>query len=228
MGPTDDDVGDEAFGGPARVSAAQWLQASFGRLGMSHGAAGGGSVRGSMGSRAGGSTPVERLGSAWAGAGAGAGASGCTAIREKALGPSDPDLAMSFTALARIERERGRPGAAIGHDERAVKIMEDTHGKEHTRLAEPLTGLAESLLAARRPAEALAPLERALAITAPRPEFHVVVVWQRFLLAQALWDSGGDRSRARALAEQVASDPESAKDATFLAKVQGWLANRRQ
>ncbi|MBL9099339.1 MAG: tetratricopeptide repeat protein [Myxococcales bacterium] len=150
------------------------------------------------------------------------------AIREKALGSKDPDLAMSLAALARIERERGRPEAAIGHDERAVKIMEETQGSEHRRLAEPLTGLAESLLAAKRPAEALAPLERALAITEPRPEFAVVVVWQRFLLAQALWGSGGDRTRARVLAERAAADPESQRDPKFVAKVQAWLASHRR
>jgi tetratricopeptide (TPR) repeat protein len=149
------------------------------------------------------------------------------AIRERALGPDDPDVAQLLAELSRIELQRGHPEVAIRHAERSVAIYEARLGAGHVRLAEPLTGLAEALLAARRPDAALAPLARALAITEPRPEFRVVTVFQRFLLAQALWDGGGDRTRARALARQAAADPESRRDPAFAARLAAWLAAHR-
>ena len=60
--------------------------------------------------------------------------------------------------------------------------------------------LAQGLLALdqHRPAEAIAPLERALKLA---PE--VVRAKVQFTLARALWDSNRDRARARELATQA-------------------------
>ncbi len=62
------------------------------------------------------------------------------------------------------------------------------------------SGLGEDLLALGRPGEALAPLERAARMAAGPGEQQGLA---RFGLARALWESGGDRARALALAESA-------------------------
>jgi hypothetical protein len=87
-----------------------------------------------------------------------------------------------------------------------------------------LTGIGETHLAAKRPTEAIAPLERGLALTAANPSHRSHAAVLRFLLARALWDAGRDRKRARTLAEEAAAAYADLGDDKARAELVTWLA----
>ncbi len=76
----------------------------------------------------------------------------------------------------------------------------------HPYLAYPLTGIGVAHWKEHRPAEAIAPLERALAIREAGELDVGAVAETRFALARALWDAGRDRARARRLAATARAD----------------------
>jgi tetratricopeptide (TPR) repeat protein len=135
-------------------------------------------------------------------------------------------VATNLAALARIERARDHLDAALRLDTRALAIYETKLGKDNVQLAEMLTGQGETHLAAQRPADAIAPLTRALALTEPRADYRSATNHLRFLLARALWDARSDRARALTLAETAAA--ESSADAKARAEITAWLTARRR
>ena len=102
-------------------------------------------------------------------------------------------------------------------------------GPEHVSLIEPLIGQGEELLHLGRAAQAIEPLEQAFALQKTNDHEPVRVALPAFMLARALWDGGGDKTRAVAVARQAA---EVSRDATMpedrrLAKsVDEWLAEK--
>jgi tetratricopeptide (TPR) repeat protein len=120
------------------------------------------------------------------------------AILRKRLGPADPLLGTALDALARIEINLDRPRDAVVHLDEAVTIMAAAHDQGHLRSALHAKGAALSTL--KRDAEAVPVLERALAMFAEDP-MPVEQSYVEFDLGQALWDSGGDRRRARRLVQ---------------------------
>jgi hypothetical protein len=90
-------------------------------------------------------------------------------------------------------------------------------------------GLGLSLLELGQTAEAIAPLEDAVRLrAAEEPADRAELGQSRFGLARALWATGGDHARARALAVAARADlatvgPRAAAD---LASVDAWLAAR--
>lgn len=92
-----------------------------------------------------------------------------------------------------------------------------------------MTGVGAALVDLGRPREAIAVLERALAIADPGPLDPLDVALLRFGLARALWDSHEDRPRARTLAtaarDVFASGGEVA--AAGLAEIRGWLGSQQ-
>ncbi len=86
------------------------------------------------------------------------------AAKEKALGPEDPDVALSLSNAAIYLDELGEIALAADDAERAVHIMEATLGLDHPKAAIPLTNYAELLVRLGRYAEAREPAERALAV----------------------------------------------------------------
>jgi tetratricopeptide (TPR) repeat protein len=121
------------------------------------------------------------------------------AERELELRRQQPEY---FTAhkLAVALRESGQPDEALQLHLEAVRGYERTHARDDGWAVEPLLDLGKDLLALRRPAEAVAPLERALrqALTADDLQAHT-----QLALARALWDARGDRARAQKLAAQA-------------------------
>jgi eukaryotic-like serine/threonine-protein kinase len=73
--------------------------------------------------------------------------------------------------------------------------------------------------------EAIAALERSLAIREARETPHEDLGESRFFLARALWDGGGDRTRARSLARLAAEDFGAVGSGTAdaRAEVEAWL-----
>jgi hypothetical protein len=91
-----------------------------------------------------------------------------------------------------------------------------------------LVALGKSDLELGHAASALAPLERAVATDLVRPGRPWRGAEARFLLARALWESGGSRGRARALAEAARTEYAAAGAAYAAAGagVANWLAAR--
>jgi tetratricopeptide (TPR) repeat protein len=123
------------------------------------------------------------------------------ALRQKALGPTHPEVANSLANLGSVLRHEGKYAEAREKYLRALALHEKVVGPNHPDLVWDLVGLGSILMAQRKPAEALPLLERALKLA---PE-HMLAESQ-FTLAQALWDSLRDRSRALALATQAHED----------------------
>jgi hypothetical protein len=99
---------------------------------------------------------------------------------------------------------RGDPAAAVQTFERARAALGPaaTWRSPERSVADARVGIA--LVEAGRPADAIEPLERALRIEAVCCAGEAVIAHDaRFALARALWTTGGDRTRARALAERA-------------------------
>src|SRR5262249_18466539 len=89
-------------------------------------------------------------------------------------------------------------------------------------LAAALVGVGRAALALGRPADAIAPLEEALAGEATAEEH----AGARFALARALWDARRDRGRARALATEAEAAYAGPRLEAKRAAVRAWLASR--
>jgi eukaryotic-like serine/threonine-protein kinase len=95
---------------------------------------------------------------------------------------------------------------------------------EPARLASTETGLGLALLGEGRPADAIGPLESALAARGDRSTPPELAGETRFALARATWSRPAQRSAALALARAARLDFERADDGTAaLARVDAWL-----
>lgn len=144
-------------------------------------------------------------------------------IREAAFPPEHPAVAASRSNLAWAELELRNFDAAIDGFSAALDALEARLGKDHPELTYTLTGLAMTYVEAGRASEAIAPLERALAIGTKAETRALFVGETEFTLARALVDAGGDRQRAVALARSARDRWTKADDPEEAAKVQRWL-----
>ena len=108
----------------------------------------------------------------------------------------------------------------------AIALTEEALGPDHPRLAGMLFDLALVHAEADEHVQALELLERAVALFDRLDGDQLGGLAARFALASALVRSGGDRVRARALAEQARDGWRSAGagSAEDLAAVEAWLA----
>jgi len=124
------------------------------------------------------------------------------AIDEKALSADHPDLALTLDHVGGALAKLHRCSEAIPLLQRAVAIYDKSAPDSGDRVY-PLTDLGSCLTAIGKPADAIAPLEAALARFARESTRPQPPATARVALANALWLAGGDRRRARALAEQA-------------------------
>jgi tetratricopeptide (TPR) repeat protein len=124
-----------------------------------------------------------------------------------------------------------KPLQALPHFQRALVILEKVGGPDYPGLPEVLTPIGKTHLALHRPNEALAPLERALALCEGktwegRPE---VLASARFSLARALWEGKGDHERALELANAAKEAFARSTKARLpeAAELERWLAARQ-
>jgi eukaryotic-like serine/threonine-protein kinase len=100
--------------------------------------------------------------------------------------------------------------------ERAVKLYEEMQSMAD--LAWVLTDLGQALVDLHQPAQAIEPLTRAVAVAQKSAVDELPTT--QLQLARALWDSGRDRLKARALATdaeaRAKSDPQRAEIAAWL------------
>ncbi len=138
------------------------------------------------------------------------------------------------TLLASIFSNRGEVLLALGRAREAISAFEDSlsrwpsvDDRKGNMISYPLTGLGQARLALGEPSVAVAPLEHALRL---RETTHdpADVAETRFALARALWDSRGDRGRARWLAvaarDEYAHTPD-ARSPLEVQRIDAWLAS---
>src|SRR5690606_30968541 len=109
------------------------------------------------------------------------------------LGTAELDLANALWALS-------DPAKARQHYAQALEIWQEVLPEDHALLAYALTGLGRCDLALGAPATALESLERAYELRDREGEDDLNVAETSLVLARALWTTGEDPTRARALA----------------------------
>ncbi len=151
------------------------------------------------------------------------------AIREARLGPESAELVASLSQVAGVLSAQHRCAEAIPLAERALALVERVLGPEHPSAAGPLMDLGECWLAQGAPRRSVSLLERALALREKAQAEPRQLADARFVLAQALVNSGGDGRRARVLAEQ-ARDAWAASPgfAPRRERAEAWLARQRR
>jgi tetratricopeptide (TPR) repeat protein/predicted Ser/Thr protein kinase len=144
------------------------------------------------------------------------------AIKLRAFGPHHPSLSHTEMHLGRLYLGVHRLDEAMAHAERARAIRERVYGGEHPLVAEALILIGHIRLARGDASEAAKLLERAVAILEHQQAERDWLPSARFALAEALWDGGRDRERARALA--TAALPDAGRER---ADIEAWLAHHR-
>ena len=136
--------------------------------------------------------------------------------------------AYALATLARAHVEAGHLDLAEPLNERSIGIYERTQGPTFPALVRPLVVQGLLALARDRPADAVAPLTRALDLALETWEPPLEHAELRLALADALWRADRDRPRARELASQAQirlheSDITDGQTA-MLTRVDAWLA----
>jgi tetratricopeptide (TPR) repeat protein len=148
-------------------------------------------------------------------------------VTEGAYGPDHPGLVITLGNKGNTLMRLDRTEEAIPVFRRAVAISEAAHGKDGLPVAYPLTGLAHALATSGKPEEALPMFERALRIRTGKPIAPQLLGSTRYSLALALFETGGDLKRARALARQARADflaaPQSEHEA--VERIDAFLAD---
>jgi tetratricopeptide (TPR) repeat protein len=146
-----------------------------------------------------------------------------------ALGEDDSQAALCHNELGRALLAKKRIGEARVEFQKAFDIERAVRTSGHVNLAYGLHGLGACALAERAPARALAPLEQALALRESREGDPLELAETRFALARAIWDAGGDRSRAVALAAAAAEAlaTRGPAGAALARDIEAWRATHR-
>ncbi|MEM9462091.1 MAG: serine/threonine-protein kinase [Myxococcota bacterium] len=149
-------------------------------------------------------------------------------IKQAVLGPDHPDLAGSLGNLGNVLLDQGDLDNARRHLQRSLVIREKALGPDHPDLAYPLVRLATMALDTGASASARAHAERAISVLEAASVGPPRLAEARFVLAQALWHTHREQTRARALAEQarevLATAESLGHSRVDLADVDAWLA----
>ncbi|HUJ58811.1 MAG TPA: tetratricopeptide repeat protein [Kofleriaceae bacterium] len=151
------------------------------------------------------------------------------AILDAKLGPVHADIAQALGNLGRSYLEHGEPARDLASQQRALAIATSALGADHPDRAFYLQNIGEAELALAEPGKAVAPLEQSVAIQAAHPQDPDDLALAKFLLARALWGSGGDRSRARSLATAARTTFATSQPPVTdqVAAIDRWLAAPR-
>jgi len=147
------------------------------------------------------------------------------AIRREVLGPDHRDVIGTESVMGEVELEHGNAAAAAAHFHATVVGYQRTLRADHPLLASAYSGEGRALVAAERWREARESLEHALAIWDPLHLDGPMQASTRFALARALWQSGGDKARARRLA--AAAEPAAATNPGLQAEIKTWREAHR-
>lgn len=148
-------------------------------------------------------------------------------LRMETLGPEHQEIAVSLNNLAALNLDMGDSAEARRLSERALAIEVKTLGPEHPQHANSLMVRARAHIAEGELEAAVSVLERAVAIFEAHAGVQQGELSTRFLLAETLIESGGDRARALAEAEKAREGFDEAGRTDKSAEVAAWLAEQR-
>ncbi len=151
------------------------------------------------------------------------------AIRERTFGPNHPDVALVLLGLSALDLREHDAKRALVDAERALAIYEAASKPPPVDLPWALIAVAEARLALGRPADAEAPLTRALTQLGSREATAAELADANFPLARAIWGHGGSqRERAVGLAREAraAYATVAPRRDESLRAVDAWLAER--
>jgi predicted Ser/Thr protein kinase len=143
---------------------------------------------------------------------------------ERVVGQDHPSVASTINNECEVLNRLARFADARRACERALAIWRAA-GTGPAIRSYGLTGLGIALLGEGHGADAIAPLEEAVAARAGEHVASALQGESRFALARALWSRPTDRSRGLALAHQAQTD--SSSDPGTVAAIDVWLADRR-
>lgn len=145
----------------------------------------------------------------------------------QAFGPNHVNVGVAHNVLGAALVTQGQYSESIAHLESAISNIEASHGEDYADLAEPLRFLGRANLGLRRPKVAMGVLERSLRLSALGPTAPADVAETQLLLAQALWESGTNRSKARDLARQamIPASPLRARHQQVIDDAARWLTS---
>ncbi|MEX1367872.1 MAG: tetratricopeptide repeat protein [Nannocystaceae bacterium] len=148
------------------------------------------------------------------------------AIKQATLGAVHPKIGLNLNNIAMAQSKLGELEAALATYREADDNLAAL-GPDHIARVEPWIGEGEQLIHLERHAEAIDPLRRAVALQRAHDEEPTRLALPAFLLAQALWEGGGDRAEAVSLADEAgqllvgAEDPD---DQRLAQAVSAWRA----
>jgi eukaryotic-like serine/threonine-protein kinase len=123
------------------------------------------------------------------------------AIREKAYGADDPAVARTAANLAYLLLDTKDYRAALAMFARTGTILEKRFGEDHPARADDLAGTGLALIGLGKPADAIAPLERAATLAAKGDPVNAASI--RASLGRALYESRNDKARGVKLARDA-------------------------
>jgi tetratricopeptide (TPR) repeat protein len=148
------------------------------------------------------------------------------AIAERSGGAEDARVVQPLLNLGNLLAENGEFEPALGHYMRALEVGLERLGQRHPFVAQTQTATAIVLLELERASEAVALLEQALPVRTSPERAPLDRAEVRYHLARALWIAGGDRNRARELAEAAQADLAAAEQPPDDLRngIEAWLA----
>ncbi len=148
----------------------------------------------------------------------------CNEVVVETLGENHPGRASALVNIGNALAETGRFAEAVDRYREAIVVDEQTLPPEHPDRAFALLGVGTSLMRLDRAAEAIEPLERAVAVRDADAIEPSIRATAELALARALWRSGRDRPRARALAEAARRHTADAGKPVPAVPIDEWLA----
>jgi serine/threonine protein kinase len=124
-------------------------------------------------------------------------------IREAGLRANHPNIALSLLGLAEAQRGLHRINEAVANFRRALAILQSELGAKNPKTIFALSLTGNALLDAHQPSQALPLLEQAMAARADGPGDPIGLADLQASLGEALWETGGDHTRAARLMRQA-------------------------
>jgi tetratricopeptide (TPR) repeat protein/tRNA A-37 threonylcarbamoyl transferase component Bud32 len=147
-------------------------------------------------------------------------------IKEKVLGPDDPDVAVTVSNIALALNKLGRAAEALRMSDRSLRIHQRALGDSHPAMGDELSNRGEILLALNRPTEALDAYQRAkkiweleLGSDSPAVAYALTGIGRALVAAKQPREARPVLERALSIRER--NDPEPSR----LAETELWLAS---
>jgi tetratricopeptide (TPR) repeat protein len=121
------------------------------------------------------------------------------AIGIKSFGPDHSSVGLATLNIGNVLLKQNKFAEAQEQFQKALAILRKSLAPNHSLIASALTSNAWADIHLQHAARAVSVMERVLSMESQGP---ADLGHRRFVLACALWDAGGDRVRARKLAEE--------------------------